>query len=161
MALESTGEYASIDALLTRALAIREKTLGPADIELGKSLTNLGRLRHFQRRYEQAEPLYQRALAVQRAGGEHANEIAIANALHDLAILYRDLKAYDKAAPYLEQELEIWETRFGIDHPLAIPLLDLYADVLKRTGNPRKAEALENQAARSRATRDAQFKKPE
>ena len=41
-----------------------------------------------------------------------------------------------------------------------LPILDLYAEVLKRTGDSRKEEALEAQAARIRAKRDATVKPP-
>lgn len=159
MALEATEDDSRLEALLRRALAIRERALGPTHPDVGKSLTNLGRLKHYQHRYAEAEPLYQRALAVQEAA-EPVNEIAVANALHDLAVLYRDRQQYDKAAPHLKRELEIWERRFGSEHLLELPLLDLYAEILKRTGDSRKAEALESQAARIREQRDAALAKP-
>lgn len=161
MALEGAGEHSRLEALLTRALAIRERTLGPTHPDVGKSLTNLGRLKHFQRRYAEAEPLYQRALAVQEeAAGGQTNGSAVANALHDLAVLYRDQQEYEKAGRCLKRELDIWEQRFGPEHPLVLPLLDVYIEVLKRTGDSRKAEALESQAQRIREKRDATSTKP-
>ena len=159
MALEATGDYSRLEPLLTRALSIRERTLGPTHPDVGKSLTNLGRLKHFLHRYAEAEPLYLRALAVQEAA-DPVNEITVANVLHDLAVFYRDQQQYEKAGQYLKRELEIWERRFGTEHPLELPILDLYAEILKRTGNPRKAEALESQVERIREKRDATYVKP-
>ena len=52
------------EPLYKRALAIREKQLGPEHPDTATSLNNLAGLYHAQGKYEQAEPLYQRALAI-------------------------------------------------------------------------------------------------
>ena len=49
---------------LTRALAIRERVLGPDHPDTSHSLNNLAALYQAQGKYEQAEPLYQRALTI-------------------------------------------------------------------------------------------------
>lgn len=154
--LEATGDYTRLEEILQRTLIIRNQALGPGHPDTGKSLTNLGRLKHYQRRYAEAEPLYLRALAIHDAiQGQDRNEFTIIGALHDLASLYRDQEQYAKAVPYVKRELEIWEQQFGPEHPLALPILDMYADLLKRTGDARKADVLESQAARIREKRDA------
>ena len=47
-----------------RALAIRERRLGPQHPYAAISLNDLATLYYNQGKYEQAEPLYQRALAI-------------------------------------------------------------------------------------------------
>ncbi len=53
-----------------RALAIREKALGPDHPNVATSLNNLALLYHKQGRYVDAEPLYKRALVIfEKASG--------------------------------------------------------------------------------------------
>ena len=52
------------DPLYERALAIREKALGPDHPDVAKSLNNLALLYRAQGAYERAGPLYERALAI-------------------------------------------------------------------------------------------------
>ena len=57
------GRYADADPLYNRALAIREKALGPDHPDVAQSVNNLANLYSAQGRYADAEPLYKRALA--------------------------------------------------------------------------------------------------
>ena len=57
------GRYADAEPLYKRALAIREKALGPDHPDVAQSLNNLADLYTAQGRYADAEPLYKRALA--------------------------------------------------------------------------------------------------
>ena len=56
------GRYADAEPLYKRALAIREKALGPDHPAVAQSLNNLADLYTAQGRYADAEPLYKRAL---------------------------------------------------------------------------------------------------
>ena len=58
------GRYAEAEPLHKRALAIREKALGPDHADVAQSLNNLAALYVAQGRYAEAEPLYKRALAI-------------------------------------------------------------------------------------------------
>ena len=58
------GRYAEAEPLYKRALAIREKALGPDHPDVAKALNNLAVLYQKQGRYAEAEPLYKRALAI-------------------------------------------------------------------------------------------------
>jgi tetratricopeptide (TPR) repeat protein len=59
---DNQGRYADAEPLYKRALAIREKTLGPDHPDVAQSLNNLALLYDQQGRYADAEPLYKRAL---------------------------------------------------------------------------------------------------
>ena len=68
-------------------MAIREAVLGGEHPDTAVSLNNLAGLYKSQGRYEEAEPLYQRALAIREAvlGGEH---LGTAASLNNLAVVY-------------------------------------------------------------------------
>ena len=85
---ETQGQYAKAEPLYQRALAIREKALGPEHPDVAASLNNLAVLYHAQGQYAKAEPLYQRALAIREKalGPEHPD---VATSLNNLAVLYR------------------------------------------------------------------------
>ena len=74
--------------LYQRALAIREKVLGPDHPNVAQSLNNLATLYHAQRKYVEAEPLYKRALTIweKALGPDHPN---VALALENYAKLLR------------------------------------------------------------------------
>ena len=69
------GKYAEAEPLFQRALAIRERTLGPEHPEAARSLQNLAVLYNDQGKYAEAEPLYQRSLAIleKALGPEHSH----------------------------------------------------------------------------------------
>ena len=71
-----------------RALAIREKVLGPDHLDVVSSLNNLGKLYVDQGQYEKAEPLCKRALATSEKvlGPDHAD---VAVLLKNMAEVYR------------------------------------------------------------------------
>ena len=59
---KAQGQYAQAEPLYKRALAIREKALGPDHPDVAQSLNNLADLYSAQGRHADAEPLYKRAL---------------------------------------------------------------------------------------------------
>ena len=75
-----------------RILAIDEKTLGPDDPELAKSLNRLAALYQEAGNFAKAEPLFQRVLRINEKalGSEHPDT---AESLNNLAFLSLDLKA--------------------------------------------------------------------
>ena len=74
------GRYADAEPLYKRALAIREKALGPDHPDVATSLNNLAELYRDQGRYADAEPLYKRALAIyeKALGPDHPNVATVA-----------------------------------------------------------------------------------
>ena len=81
------GKYADAIPLAERALALREKVLGPNHPDVALSLNNLAQLYKDQGRYSDAEPLYQRSLAIREKalGRDHPD---VAQSLNNLAVLY-------------------------------------------------------------------------
>ena len=82
-------------------MCIRDRALGPDHPDVAGSLNNLASLYRAQGRYAQAEPLYQRSLAIvdKALGPDHPH---VAANLENMAVLYRKT-GRDKAAEDLEQ----------------------------------------------------------
>ena len=114
--LDHRAQYAEAEPLLDRALAIREKALGPDHPSTATSLNNLAVLYDDQGRYAEAEPLYQRALAIDEKalGPDHPGT---ATDLSNLGELYRNQGRYEEAEPLCRRALAIDETTLGHDHP--------------------------------------------
>jgi len=76
--------------------------------------------------YEQAEPLFQRALAIreQVLGANHPDT---AQSLNNLAYLYRAQGQYEQAEPLYKRALAIYEQVLGANHPNTIIVRANYA----------------------------------
>jgi tetratricopeptide (TPR) repeat protein len=74
--LYQAGRYQEAIPLLQRALAIREKALGPEHPETATSLNNLAELYRAMGAYDKALPLAQLALAIREkvSGPDHPGE---------------------------------------------------------------------------------------
>ena len=114
--IASQGRYAEAEPLYKRALAIREKALGPDHPDVGTALNNLAALYRAQGRYAEAEPLYKRALAIREKalGPDHPD---VGTSLNNLAALYRAQGRYAEAEPLYKRALAIREKALGPDHP--------------------------------------------
>jgi tetratricopeptide (TPR) repeat protein len=98
--------YSEGRPLLERALAIREKVLGPEHPDTANSLTNLARLLQDHGDVAAARPHYERAIAIREKvlGLEHPDT---ANSLTNLAGLLQDQGDLAAARPLLERSLAI------------------------------------------------------
>ncbi len=90
----------------------------------------LARVYRNQRRYAEAEPLYQRALSIreQQVGPEHPDT---ANSLNSLALLYQDQRRYAGAEPLYQQALSICEQQLGPAHPDTLMIRGNYTALLR------------------------------
>ena len=109
------GEYEKALPLYQRALAIREKALGPEHPGTAISLSSLAVLYADLGAYDQALPLQQRALKIyEKALGPDHPDTAVS--LNNLAVLYRAMGAYDQALPLYRRALKIREKALGPEH---------------------------------------------
>ncbi len=110
-AVGETGRY---------QLTVRAGTA--ADVEWTEQLANATHLMNqgleLSRagRYEDAEPLYQEALSIQRErlGDRHPD---VAFSLNNLAVLYIEQGRYGESEPLMQEALSIQRERFGDRHP--------------------------------------------
>jgi tetratricopeptide (TPR) repeat protein len=108
--------YGVARRLYERALAIREKVLGPEHPDTATSLAGLAVLLQDQGDLVGARPLYERALAIREKvlGPEHPDTAA---SLANLALLLEALGDLIGARPLYERALAIREKVLGPEHP--------------------------------------------
>jgi tetratricopeptide (TPR) repeat protein len=140
------GSYAEAESLHRRALAIKEKALGPDHPDVAAALNNLAELYRAQGRFGDAEPLYRQALAIweKSAGTSHAGTAAT---LGNLGELYRQQGRYAEAEPLFQRALGIREKAGRDEGQLALArLLARYAALLRETKRKGQAKKLEARA---------------
>ena len=139
------GRYAEAEPLYKRALAIREKALGPDHPDVGTSLNNLAGLYRAQGRYAEAEPLYKRGLAIteKALGPDHPD---VGTSLNNLAVLYQRQGRYAEAEPLYKRGLAIREKALGPDHPDVGTSLNNLAALYHAQGRYAEAEPLYKRA---------------
>ncbi|HSU92932.1 MAG TPA: tetratricopeptide repeat protein [Gemmatimonadaceae bacterium] len=121
-------DFAQAEALFHRALAIRERVLGPEHFGLVQNINNLAALHYARNELDQAEPLFQRALGIsQQHLGEAHPDVAVT--LNNLARLYFRRNEYASAGPLLERLLSIKEQALGASHPEIAAILTSLAKV--------------------------------
>ena len=114
--LQFLADYAGARPYYERALAIREKALGPDHPDTALSLNNLGGLLRALGDHAGARPYYERALAInEKALGPDHPDTALS--LNNLGYLLRALGDHAGARPYYERALAIREKALGPDHP--------------------------------------------
>jgi tetratricopeptide (TPR) repeat protein len=137
--------YAQARPLVERALAIREKVLGPEHSATATSLNSLALLLHDQGDPAAARPLYERALAIREKvlGPEHPDT---ATSLSNLARLLETQGDLAAARPLFERALAIGEKVFGPDHPETATTLNNLATLLRVQGDLAAARPLYERA---------------
>ncbi|NMO22680.1 serine/threonine protein kinase [Pyxidicoccus fallax] len=128
-----------------RAVALRERALGPEHLDVGKSLNNLGMVLARQNRAAEALPLYRRALAIteERLGPQHP---MLANTFANLGIAEKELGHYPEALKWMERAYALRRDTLGADHPQTLRMLNDMAMVHEETGAHDKALAIHQQA---------------
>jgi serine/threonine-protein kinase len=108
------GHYPEAQALLERALALRERRRGPDHPEVAETLETLGNVLADQGRYPEAQAALERALAIREreSGPRHPRTGAV---LNDLAMVLRDQGRHAEALPLMERALAIFEESLGPD----------------------------------------------
>ena len=146
--------YAVARPLYERALAIREKVLGPEHPDIAASLNNLASLLGAQGDLAGAQALYERALAVSEKalGAEHPGT---GNTLNNLASLLGAQGDLAGARPLYERALAISEKALGAEHPTTATSLDNLASLLSHQGDLAGARPLLERAWRSARRRSA------
>ncbi|MEI2781231.1 MAG: tetratricopeptide repeat protein [Candidatus Competibacter sp.] len=143
--LHERARYGEAEPLHERALAIRERALGPDHPATAQSLNNLAELYRKRGRLAEAEPLFERALAIreQALGPAHPDT---AESLNNLAALYRDQGRLAEAEPLLQRALAIFEKALGPDHPDTATDLNNLALLYRDQGRLAEAEPLYERA---------------
>ncbi len=130
--------YKLLLAHVRAAADIASDDIGPplADVLMGA-----GFYLHHQAAYAETGPLFERALAIfeKALGPDHPD---VAQALTNLAELYRAQGAYERAEPLFERALAISEKALGPDHPNVAALLNNLAALYRAQGAYERAGPL-------------------
>ena len=120
------ARYTEAEPLFRRALAIREKSLGPDHPDVANSLNGLASLLDDTNRRTEAEPLFRRALAIREKslGPDHPS---VANSLNNLAKLLYESNRRPEAEPLFRRALtsgkRAWALTILMSPPLSITWL--------------------------------------
>jgi len=100
--------------------------------------------------YAEAEPLFNRALAIREKalGADHPDT---STSLNNLAFLYNSQGKYAEAEPLYKRALAIFEKTLGAEHPNVATVLENYADLLRKMNREAEAAKLEARAKEIRA----------
>jgi class 3 adenylate cyclase/tetratricopeptide (TPR) repeat protein len=139
--LSERGRYTEARALGERALAIRERALGPDHPDVAQSLNNLAVVQYQAGRFAEAAHLYEQALAIREKalGAEHLD---VAESLNDLAVVQYDVGRYAEAEPLFERALAIQERALGPEDPVLAVSLNNLAAVQREQGRYAEAQPL-------------------
>ena len=143
--LKQRADLAGAEPFYRRALAIREKALGPEHPDTATSLNNLAGLLHAEGDFAAADPLYRRALVIRETvqGPEHPLTAA---SLNNLAAILRDQGDYAGADPLYRRALAIDEKAHGPVHPDTATDLNNLARLLQDQGDYASADPLHRRA---------------
>jgi len=138
------GQETNAEMFYLAALENLQKA-GPEDPRLAATLNALAVLYHAQKKYAQAEPLYQNVLKLleQTIGPDHPT---LATTLNNLAVVCEAQDKYAEAAPLYQRAVALIERTLGPDHPNLAATLDNYADLLRKMQREAEAESAEARA---------------
>jgi tetratricopeptide (TPR) repeat protein len=135
------ARYAEARQLSERALAIKEKVLGPEHPDTARSLNNLADVLQARGDLAAARPLHERALAIKEKvlGPEHPDTATSLNNLAHVLQAQGDLAA---ARPLHERALAISEKALGPEHRDTARSLHNLASLLQNRGDLAAARPL-------------------
>lgn len=139
------SQAGNIDAALPpaeAALAKAQKDLGPEHALVVMSLYHVGFLYFQKARYEQAERLYQRALAIAEKHPAGIEPFYVATILESLGSLYRVKRDYVQAEPLYQQALTIREKTQGPEDASYLATLNNQGLLYEEMGRYDQAERL-------------------
>ena len=108
------GFLGEAEAACRRALALAEAHLPADDALIAETLNSLGVVHKFQGRYDDAEPLYRRALVIVKTAGADDDEATL---LHNLGGLAHARGDFATGEPLARRSVELREAAHGADHP--------------------------------------------
>jgi tetratricopeptide (TPR) repeat protein len=146
--LEQLGKGTIWQPLLSvaeRGVQEAAKELGANDPAVADLLNQQASLLQVIARYEDSEPLFRRALAIDEAsyGNDHPD---VAGALNNLAHLLQATNRLAEAEPLIRRALAIVEASYGNVHPTVATVLNSLAGLLYETKRLAEAEPLMRRA---------------
>ncbi|HEY9790836.1 MAG TPA: tetratricopeptide repeat protein [Candidatus Obscuribacterales bacterium] len=140
-----TTEELTVLIRAAEELVSAEAALGPEHAGVAVLTMKLADLYTGQKRFNEAEPLYARAVNIlEKAFG--ARDAEVATALTKLANLYLLSARADQAQPLLSRALATRRSVHGEKHVDVAEALDMLGEAYRQAGNPQESEPLHRQA---------------
>ena len=119
---ESLGLYPESESLLRRAVEIRQRTLGPRNIETLKSMNDLGYVLNSNSKYSEAEKWSRETVEgrKEKLGPEHADTLASES---QLALIFNNESRYAEAEKLHREVLDVSRRKFGEQDPLTMKVM--------------------------------------
>ncbi len=119
---ESLGLYQESETLLRRAVEIRQRTLGPRNVETLKSMSDLGYVLNSNSKYSEAEKWSRETVdgRKEKLGPEHADTLASES---QLALIFNNESHYAEAEKLHREVLDISRRKFGEQDPLTMKVM--------------------------------------
>ncbi|MFP2913710.1 tetratricopeptide repeat protein, partial [Pyxidicoccus sp. 3LFB2] len=122
LVLQDQGELAEAEAVARDGLATFERTLGPDHPRVYDALNDVASTLVLQQRFDEALPVYERALTVARkTDGPDSLGVAIIHS--NLAVLFYRMKKWDEARAHFQTSVGLREKLFGAYEPTLVVLL--------------------------------------
>jgi non-specific serine/threonine protein kinase/serine/threonine-protein kinase len=141
---QSLGLYPEAQSLLTRAVDIRRRVLGPEKPETLASMSSLGGNLRAQGRYPEAEKLDRETLDIRRRvlGPEHPDTL---RSINDLSAVLVAEGRFPEAEKLLRACLEIQRRVLGPDHVDTLRSIGNLANTVENEGHYPEAEQLKRE----------------
>ncbi|KAJ6016957.1 hypothetical protein N7451_000336 [Penicillium sp. IBT 35674x] len=139
------GKLKEAEKMYQRALAGKEKALGPNHTSTLDTVNNLGNVYSDQGKLKEAEEMYQRALAGKEEafGPDHMSTLDTVN---NLSILYKDQGKLKEAEEMHQRALAGKEKALGPDHTSTLDTVNNLGNVYSKQGKLKEAEEMYQRA---------------
>jgi len=144
--LQETGDLRRAAELCRRSVDIFEAARDTNPIDLGSAYENLAAVYAQQRKPWLALAAVNRALATWNQPALSDSPFVV-YALSTKILIYQEIKAYQQAEELIPEVLELGASRFGLDHPIRLLLLNAVAALYVAEKKYEKAEPLLREAA--------------
>jgi tetratricopeptide (TPR) repeat protein len=141
MELFRAGRFEASLPYFQRELDEAEAKFGPDDPSVAVELNNLAEAQRLLDRFDEAEALYRRAVALDEKAGP-SNAVGLATSLNNLALVYRGQGRLDEAERAHLRSLNLLEDAVGPSHPDVARSLNNLATVYREQGKPDQARPL-------------------
>ncbi|MEO8192863.1 MAG: serine/threonine-protein kinase [Gemmatimonadales bacterium] len=146
--LSNLSRFPEAESILRGTLTVRRAAAKPDRSAIATTLASLGQVVQRAGRFDEAELLLRDAVAMHRR--VDANELGVATALHNLAILQMEADKVSAADSNLAEALTIRTAKLGSDHPQVIATHHSRVIILREQGRYDDAEAIERNVLKAR-----------
>jgi tetratricopeptide (TPR) repeat protein len=141
------GAYADAERGFRAALAETKRVFGPDDLDVASLLNNLGVLRKYQARFDEAVVFYRRALPMLEQSAKRTGETgALATLYHNLGGIEHARGQYAAGEPHARRSVELREAELGPDHVSVAADVAALAALVEGLGRLDEAAALYERA---------------